>query len=79
MNCLKVIYGQPITNIKGLTEQFRISERTARTLVKEMESHAERYGEFAVLNADGLKRINVLAFTDFFKYRKPANKKSSVF
>ncbi|MCD7937794.1 MAG: hypothetical protein LUG98_13125 [Tannerellaceae bacterium] len=71
MNYLKIMYGTPFTNIKGLTEQFKISDRTARTMVKEMEQHRDdRYGDLAVINSDGLKRINVLAFTDFFAHRK---------
>lgn len=70
MNFLRVIYGQPVTNIKGLTEQFKISDRTARTMVKEMEQHRNRYGDLAVINSDGLKRVNVLAFTDYFAHRK---------
>ncbi len=70
VNFLKVIYGQPVTNIRGLTEQFKISDRTARTMVKEMEQHRDRYGDLAVISNDGLKRVNVLAFTDYFAHRK---------
>ena len=39
-------------------------------VVKEMEQQRDRYGDFSVIGDGGLKRVNLLAFTDFWKYRE---------
>lgn len=77
MTVLQVIHGTPVVNTKGLCEHFQISDRTARTVVKEMEQQRDRYGEFSVIGDGGLKRINLLAFTDFWKYRKMLQEKNA--
>lgn len=69
MTVIKQMYGNPVINVKGICEQFHISDRTARKYMKEIEANGERYGEFAVMGEGTLKRVNYLAFTDYWKFK----------
>ena len=62
---LQVLHGSPVTTVKELCNQYKISDRTARTVIQEIEEHKDRYGDFAVLGDGALKRINYLVFTDY--------------
>ena len=77
MTIIKQMYGNPVMNVKGICEQFHISDRTARKYMKEIEANRERYGEFAVMGEDPLKRVNYMAFTDYWKYRKMLGDKNA--
>lgn len=76
MTVLQVMYGTPVVNIKSLCEHFSISDRTARTIIKEMQVHRDRYGDFAVMGQGALKRVNYLAFTDYWKNRTMLQEKN---
>ena len=69
MTVIQQMYGNPVMNVKGICEQFHISDRTARKYMKEIEANRERYGEFAVMGEGTLKRVNYLAFTDYWKFK----------
>ena len=77
MTIIKQMYGNPVMNVKGICEQFHISDRTARKYMKEIEANRERYGEFAVMGEGPLKRVNYMAFTDYWKYRKMLGDKNA--
>lgn len=64
-----VLHGNAIATIPQLAEQFHVCDRTVRTIVREMEKHKDRYGNFAILSFGNLKRVNVLAFTDYYHNR----------
>lgn len=66
MTILKVTYGNPVASIKGICEHYQISDRTARMIVKELEQERGRYGDYTVLGDGALKRVNFLAFTDYW-------------
>lgn len=70
MTVIKLIYGNPVMSVKGICEQFGISDRTARKHMKEIEQNRDRYGDYAVMGEGALKRVNFLAFTDYWKFRK---------
>lgn len=74
---LLVLHGSPVTTVKELCNQYKISDRTARTVIKEIEEHKDRYGDFAVLGDGALKRINYLVFTDYWRYRKMLRDKNA--
>ena len=41
---LQVLHGSPVTTVKELCSQYKISDRTARTVIKEIEeNHKDRY------------------------------------
>lgn len=67
---INLMYGNPVMTVKGITEQFHISDRTARKHMKEIEANRERYGDYAVMGEGALKRVNFLAFTDYWKWKK---------
>lgn len=69
MTVIQLMYGNPVMNVKGICEQFHISDRTARKHMKEIEENHERYGNYAVMGEGALKRVNYLAFTDYWKYK----------
>lgn len=77
MTVLQVVHGSPVTTIKGLCEHYQISDKTARTVVKEIEQQRERYGDFTVMGDGALKRINFLAFTDYWQFRKMLQDKNA--
>lgn len=77
MKVLQVIHGNPVTTIKGLCDQYSISDRTARSVVKELEGERQRYGDFAVIGDEKLRRVNFLAFTDYWQYRKMLQDKNA--
>lgn len=70
MTVISLMYGNPVMTVKGITEQFHISDRTARKHMKEIEANRERYGDYAVMGEGVLKRVNFLAFTDYWKWKK---------
>lgn len=70
MTVLQVVYGTPVANVKEICKHYHISDRTARTIMKEMQQEKERYGDFAVMGDGALKRVNFLAFTDYWRFRK---------
>ena len=75
---LQVLHGSPVTTVKELCSPYKISDRTARTVIKEIEeNHKDRYGDFAVLGDGALKRINYLVFTDYWRYRKMLQDKNA--
>ena len=39
MTIIKQMYGNPVMNVKGICEQFHISDRTARKYMKEIEAN----------------------------------------
>ena len=49
MTVLQVVYGTPVANVKEICKHYHISDRTARTIMKEMQQEKERYGDFAVM------------------------------
>lgn len=69
MTVLQVMRGKPVVNIKELCEHYQISDRTARTIVKELEAQKERYGDYTIMGEGALRRINFLAFTDYYRHR----------
>lgn len=77
MTILKTIHGSPMTTVKGICDQYHISDRTARSIIKEIQQHRERYGDFAVVGDGTLKRINILAFTDYWRFRKMLQDKNT--
>lgn len=77
MIILQVAHGTPVTTIKGICEHYQISDRTARTVVKELEQERERYGDFTIMGDGALKRINFLAFTDYWQFRKMLQDKNA--
>lgn len=70
MTVIKLMYGNPVMSVKDVCEQFGISDRTARKHMKEIEQNRDRYGDYAVMGEGALKRVNFLAFTDYWKFRK---------
>lgn len=70
MTTINVIYGTPVMTIKKICEQFSVTDRTARKHMKEIENLTERYGDYAVMGEGALKRVNFLAFTDYWKWKK---------
>lgn len=66
---MEVMHGNPIITIKGAANQFSVTDRTVRTLLHEMEGHRDRYGDHFVIGDGNLRRINLLAFTDYFANR----------
>ena len=70
MTVMQIMYGNPVMTVKGISEQFHISDRTARKHMKEIEENHERYGDYAVMGEGTLKRVNVLAFSDYWKWKK---------
>lgn len=70
MTVIKQMYGNPVMSVKGICEQFHISDRTARKYMKEIETNRDRYGEFAIMGEGPLKRVNYMAFTDYWKFKK---------
>ena len=36
---LQVLHGSPVTTVKELCSQYKISDRTARTVIKEIEEN----------------------------------------
>lgn len=77
MTILKVTYGNPVASIKGICEHYQISDRTARMIVKELEQERGRYGDYTVLGDGALKRVNFLAFTDYWQFRKMLQDKNA--
>ena len=77
MTILKVTYGNPVVSIKGICEHYQISDRTARMIVKELEQERGRYGDYTVLGDGALKRVNFLAFTDYWQFRKMLQDKNA--
>lgn len=77
MTVIKQMYGNPVMNVKGICEQFHISDRTARKYIKEIETNRDRYGEFAVMGEGTLKRVNYLAFTDYWKFKNRLSDKNA--
>ena len=77
MTVIKQMYGNPVMSVKGICEQFHISDRTARKYMKEIEINRDRYGEFAVMGEGPLKRVNYMAFTDYWKYRRMLGDKNA--
>ena len=77
MTILQVVHGSPVATVKGLCEQYHVSDRTVRTVIKEMQQQRERYGDYTVLGDGALKRINVLAFTDYWQFRKMLQDKNA--
>lgn len=71
---LQVLHGSPVTTVKELCSQYKISDRT---VIKEIEEQKDRYGDFAVLGDGALKRINYLVFTDYWRYRKMLQDKNA--
>ena len=58
---LQVLHGSPVTTVKELCSQYKISDRTARTVIKEIEeNHKDRYGDFAVLGDGALRYRKML-------------------
>ncbi len=55
MTVIQLMYGNPVMNVKGICEQFHISDRTARKHMKEIEENHERYGDYAVMGEGALK------------------------
>ena len=70
MTVMQIMYGNPVMTVKGISEQFHISDRTARKHMKEIEENHERYGDYAVMGEGTLKRVNFLAFSDYWKWKK---------
>lgn len=62
---------------KGICEHYQISDRTARMIVKELEQERGRYGDYTVLGDGALKRVNFLAFTDYWQFRKMLQDKNA--
>lgn len=77
MTVIKQMFGNPVMSVKGISEQFHISDRTARKYMKEIETNRDRYGEYAVMGEGTLKRVNYLAFTDYWKYKNMLNDKNA--
>ena len=77
MTILKVTYGNPVASIKGICEHYQISDRTARMIVKELEQERGRYRDYTVLGDGALKRVNFLAFTDYWQFRKMLQDKNA--
>ena len=66
MTVIQLMYGNPVMNVKGICEQFHISDRTARKHMKEIEENHERYGDY-MLN----KPLSVRKFSPaLFNFRK---------
>ena len=70
MTVMQIMYGNPVMTVKGISEQFHISDRTARKHMKEIEENHERYGDYAVMGEGTPKRVNFLAFSDYWKWKK---------
>lgn len=66
---METIHGNPIITIRSAAEQFSITDRTVRNLLHEMENFRDRYGDHFVIGDGNLRRINALAFTDYFTNR----------
>ena len=66
---MRILHGNAIATIPQLAEQFHICDRTVRTIVREMEDQKDRYGNYGILSDGNLKRVNILAFTDYYNYR----------
>lgn len=77
MTILKVTYGNPVSTIKNICEHYQISDRTARTVVKEMQQERERYGDYTVFGDGALRRVNFLAFTDYWQFRRMLQDKNA--
>lgn len=77
MTILQVVHGSPVATVKGLCEQYNVSDRTVRTVIKEMQHERNRYGDYTVLGDGALRRINVLAFTDYWQFRKMLQDKNA--
>lgn len=60
-----------------ICEHYQISDRTARMIVKELEQERGRYGDYTVLGDGALKRVNFLAFTDYWQFRKMLQDKNA--
>ena len=77
MTILQVVHGSPVTTVKELCEHFNVSDRTVRGVIKEMEGEKDRYGDYTIMGDGALKRINFLAFTDYWKFRKMLQDKNA--
>lgn len=66
---IEAMYGKPICTIREAADQFGISTRTVRNMLHEMEEHRDRYGDHFVIGDGNLRRVNVLAFCDYFANR----------
>ncbi|GLG90435.1 hypothetical protein [Sellimonas catena] len=66
---MRILHGNAIATIPQLAEQFHVCDRTVRTIVREMEDQKDRYGNYGILSDGNLKRVNILAFTDYYNYR----------
>ena len=58
MTILQVVHGSPVATVKGLCEQYHVSDRTVRTVIKEMQQQRERYGDYTVLG-DGHLNVSM--------------------
>lgn len=52
-----------------LANDWKLSLATIDARIKELKAHHERYGDFAVIDSEGVVRVNQLAFMDYMKYR----------
>lgn len=77
MTVLQVTFGNPVASLKGICDQFHISDRTARTILKEMQQERSRYGDYTIIGDGALRRINLLAFTDYWQFRKMLQDKNA--
>lgn len=60
-----------------MTRRWHNGYETARMIVKELEQERGRYGDYTVLGDGALKRVNFLAFTDYWQFRKMLQDKNA--
>lgn len=77
MKYLEIIHGSPIATIKGVADQYQCTERTVRNILKEMEGQRSRYGDNFSIGDGNLRRINFLAFTDYYTNRTALKDKNA--
>lgn len=73
---MRIIYGHPLMSREEIADQFHITLPTVDKYTKEMEESG-RYGKFCVVGEGKGKRINFLAFTDHWKYKKQLKDKNA--